>query len=133
MAEIQEAELVRGQYCGMMIEQDAVSTQEFEGRLTISAIFHPLPQSSRPTPKRYLQPAAEARNHAPAGQENVEYICPMDPRSPQNGAGCLPQVRHGARTRTTMRAPAMGDFTCPMHPQISRQGRAALPILRYDA
>ena len=79
MAEVQEAELVRDPVCGMMIEpQDAVSSQEVEGK-TYHFCNRSCATKFAADPKSYLQPVAKSADLPPKGQENVEYICPMDP------------------------------------------------------
>ncbi len=128
MAEVQEAELVRDPVCGMMIEpQDAVSSQEFEGK-----IYHFCNRSCAAQfaadPKSYLQPAAMPAAMPQQGEENVEYICPMDPEVHKIGPGACPKCGM-ALEPATMKAPATrSDFTCPMHPQISRQEPGNCPI-----
>ena len=121
MAEVQEAELVRDPVCGMMIEpQDAVSSQEFEGK-TYHFCNRPCATKFAADPKSYLQPAAKPADTPQQGQENVEYICPMDPEVHKMGPGACPKCGM-ALEPANMKAPATRtDFTCPMHPQISRQ------------
>ena len=128
MAEVQEAELVRDPVCGMMIEpQDAVSSQEVEGK-TYHFCNRSCATKFAADPKSYLQPVAKSADLPPKGQENVEYICPMDPEVHKMGPGACPKCGM-ALEPATMKAPATrSDFTCPMHPQISRQEPGNCPI-----
>ncbi len=128
MAEVQEAELVRDPVCGMMIEpQDAVSPQEVEGK-TYHFCNRSCATKFAADPKSYLQPVAKSADLPPKGQENVEYICPMDPEVHKMGPGACPKCGM-ALEPATMKAPATrSDFTCPMHPQISRQEPGNCPI-----
>ncbi len=128
MAEVQEAELVRDPVCGMMIEpQDAVSSQDVEGK-TYHFCNRSCATKFAADPKSYLQPVAKSVDLPPKGQENVEYICPMDPEVHKVGPGACPKCGM-ALEPATMKAPATrSDFTCPMHPQISRQEPGNCPI-----
>ena len=128
MAEVQEAKLVRDPVCGMMIEpQDAVSSQEIEGK-TYHFCNRSCATKFAADPKSYLQPVAKSADLPPKGQENVEYICPMDPEVHKMGPGACPKCGM-ALEPATMKAPATrSDFTCPMHPQISRQEPGNCPI-----
>ena len=128
MAEVQEVELVRDPVCGMMIEpQDAVSSQEVEGK-TYHFCNRSCARKFAADPKSYLQPVAKSADLPPKGQENVEYICPMDPEFHKMGPGACPKCGM-ALEPATMKAPATrSDFTCPMHPEISRQEPGNCPI-----
>lgn len=128
MAEVQEAELVRDPVCGMMIEpQDAVSSQKFEGK-TYHFCNRSCATKFATDPKSYVQPDAKPADVPQPGQENVEYICPMDPEVHKMGPGACPKCGM-ALEPATMKAPATrSDFTCPMHPQISRQEPGNCPI-----
>ena len=65
MAEVQEAELVRDPVCGMMIEpQDAVSSQEFEGKTYHSTDRRTSSTSVRWTPRSTKWGRVPARSAA---------------------------------------------------------------------
>ena len=91
MTEAQEADLVRDPVCGMMIEpQDAVSEQEFEGN-TYYFCNHSCTQKFAADPKSYLAPAVKPAAPAAQGQQNVAYVCPMDPEVHQMAPGSCPK------------------------------------------
>ena len=128
MAEVQEAELVRDPVCGMMIEtQDAVSSQEVEGK-TYHFCNRSCATKFAADPKSYLQPAAKSADLPPKGQENVEYICPMDPEVHKMGPGACPKCGMALEPATIKAPVTRSDFTCPMHPQISQQEPGNCPI-----
>ena len=128
MAEVQEAELVRDPVCGMMIEpQDAVSSQEVEGK-TYHFCNRSCATKFAADPKSYLHPAAKSADFPPKGQENVEYICPMDPEVHKMGPGACPKCGMALEPATIKAPVTRSDFTCPMHPQISQQEPGNCPI-----
>ncbi len=128
MAEVQEAELVRDPVCGMMIEpQDAVSSQEVEGK-TYHFCNRSCATKFAADPKSYLQPVAKSADLPSKGQENVEYICPMDPEVHKMGPGACPKCGMALEPATIKAPVTRSDFTCPMHPQISQQEPGNCPI-----
>ena len=128
MAEVQEAELVRDPVCGMMIEpQDAVSSQEFEGE-TYSFCNRSCAQKFAAGPKSYLQPAEKPKAIPAGGQEQVEYICPMDPEVHQMGPGACPKCGMALEPAEITAPSTRTEYTCPMHPEIVRGEPGDCPI-----
>ena len=125
MVDEQTVEEVRDPVCGMMIEpRDAVSHQEYDGE-TYYFCNRSCAKRFAADPQSFLQPATNA---PPADEDDVPYICPMDPEVHQIGPGSCPkcgmalepEVQSGPKIRT--------EYTCPMHSQIVRPTPGNCPI-----
>lgn len=77
-------------------------------------------------PKKYLLSEKPDTTHA--GQEKVEYTCPMDPEVRQIGPGSCPKCGMALEPVNVAPPVTRTQWTCPMHPEIVRSEPGSCPI-----
>ena len=112
--------------CGMSVNPgDAAGVVEHEGQkyyfCSTSCVA-----KFKADPNEYLEP--ETKDASPAGRDDVEYTCPMDPEVRQIGPGSCPKC--GMALEPVDAAPPVTktEWTCPMHPEIVQSEPASCPI-----
>ncbi len=83
----------------------------------------------RSDPEKYLKPkeaAAPLRPPTKAEQE-LEYICPMDPEVSKLGPGICPKCGMALEPATVTAPVTRTEYTCPMHPEIVRSEPGICP------
>jgi P-type Cu+ transporter len=83
----------------------------------------------RSDPEKYFKPkeaAAPLRPPTKAEQE-LEYICPMDPEVSKLGPGACPKCGMALEPRTVTAPVTRTEYTCPMHREIVRSEPGACP------
>ena len=114
--------------CGM-----AISPETSAGTLTVSGnIFyfcnpHCLAKFKE-NPGQYISKLTEHEHESGSQDENVDYICPMDPEVRQKGPGACPKCGMALEPETPVPAQSKFEYTCPMHPEIVRDAPGACPI-----
>ncbi|HZY62307.1 MAG TPA: heavy metal translocating P-type ATPase [Edaphobacter sp.] len=80
----------------------------------------------RADPYKYLNPKSVV---APTkAQQQIEYICPMDPEVRQLGPGSCPKCGMALEPATISAPASRTEYTCPMHPEIVRSEPGSCPI-----
>ena len=119
--------------CGMDVDpRDAAGMVEHAGQTYYFCSDHCV-KKFKADPDRYSGvsasgPAYGQKDSTTAGQDDVEYTCPMDPEVRQQGPGACPKcgmaLEPAAFTAPTTRM----EYTCPMHPEIVRSEPGQCPI-----
>lgn len=80
-------------------------------------------------PEKFLssKPAAPVA-HGDPHENEVEYVCPMDPEVHQMGPGSCPKCGMALEPSTVSAPQTRTEYTCPMHPQIVRSEPGSCPI-----
>ena len=113
--------------CGMDIEeQDAVGTVEHGGTRYYFCSSSCL-DKFKISPEKYLAPETAA-SAAPAGTQDVEYTCPMDPEVRRREPGACPKCGMALEPATFQLPATRTEYTCPMHPEIVRSEPGSCPI-----
>jgi Cu+-exporting ATPase len=125
MVDEQAVNEVRDPVCGMMIEpQDAVSSQEYKGQ-TYYFCNPSCAKRFAAEPQKFLEPKGGTPS---AAEQNVAYICPMDPEVHKLGPGSCPKCGMALEPETQSAPAVRTEYTCPMHPQIVRPAPGNCPI-----
>ncbi|HKN88048.1 MAG TPA: heavy metal translocating P-type ATPase [Nitrospiraceae bacterium] len=72
--------------------------------------------------------AADDHPTVVAGQDNLEYICPMDPEVRKKGPGVCPKCGMALEPTDFSASTTRTEYTCPMHPEIVRSEAGQCPI-----
>jgi P-type Cu+ transporter len=112
--------------CGMDIEaEDAAGTVDHNGE-TYYFCSASCVEKFKADPKRYLEPPRDTA--IPAGNDQVEYTCPMHPEVRQLGSGTCPKCGMALEPATLIPPATRTEYICPMHPEIVRTEPGACPI-----
>ncbi|MDQ2834948.1 MAG: heavy metal translocating P-type ATPase [Acidobacteriota bacterium] len=125
-----DARTVLDPVCGMKVDPaKAAGTEEYLGTRYFFC-SQGCAAKFRTSPKKYLETAGGAtRAAAPAhGEQQLEYVCPMDPEVSKMGPGSCPKCGMALEPAMLTAPVQHSDWTCPMHPQISKDGPGECPI-----
>lgn len=112
--------------CGMTVDPGgAAGTVEHNGRnyyfCSASCVA-----KFKSDPEKYLAP--EKEDVSPAGHEDVEYTCPMDPEVRQIGPGSCPKCGMALEPVNVAPPATKTEWTCPMHPEVVESEPGSCPI-----
>jgi P-type Cu+ transporter len=123
--------------CGMDVEPgDAAGMVEHAGQTYYFCSDHCV-RTFKADPDRYIGTSASGQAHhlkgqkdstMPAGQDHVEYTCPMDPEVRQQGPGACPKCGMALEPAELTTPTTRTEYTCPMHPEIVRSAPGQCPI-----
>lgn len=125
--------------CGMHVEPShAAGTVEHKGQTYYLCSDHCV-KKFKADPERYVGTSASGSSHGhaahgdahatkPAGQDDLEYTCPMDPEVRQKGPGVCPTCGMALEPAEFTAPATRTEYTCPMHPEIIRSEPGQCPI-----
>ena len=123
--------------CGMDVEPSrAAGMVEHDGQTYYFCSGHCV-KTFKADPARYAGASASGPAHhhtdrkdagGPAGLDQVEYTCPMDPEVRQRGPGACPKCGMALEPAEFGAPSTRTEYTCPMHPEVVRSEPGQCPI-----
>ena len=113
--------------CGMVVSPGSAAGSHTESGKTFYFCTGHCLTKFKETPGKYIAKPAGDENVTRADQ-NVDYVCSMDPDVRQNGPGACPKCGMALEPETFMPLHSKVEYTCPMHPEIVRDAPGACPV-----
>ena len=121
--------------CGMDVDPGyAAGSVEHQGQTYYFCGEHCV-KKFQSDPERYVDASSPALSRGRAahvamlaGQEGIEYTCPMDPEVRQKGPGICPKCGMALEPAAFGAPTTRTEYTCPMHPEIVRLKPGPCPI-----
>jgi Cu+-exporting ATPase len=116
--------------CGMKVDPAKASATEQHDGTTYFFCSKGCAAKFRIDASKYLgpKPSSVISKRQVADQQQMTYICPMDPEVSKTGPGSCPKCGMALEPADLTMVAKRIEYTCPMHPEIVQDGPGDCPI-----